>query len=81
MALSRGQIKELIRTLSLTRAEEPTCDECLKKLGEFAENELEGKSVPESLRAIEHHLALCGECREEYEALLAALKAIDAETK
>ncbi len=74
MAFSREQLEALIRMVSLTRSEEVTCDECLKDLAEFAENELVGKSVPEGLRAIEHHLAVCGECREEYEALLAALK-------
>jgi hypothetical protein len=26
------------------------------------------------LEAIEHHLTICGECQEEYQALLAALK-------
>jgi uncharacterized protein with PIN domain len=74
MTLSHEQTKKLLGMLSLTRGEEADCGDCLKELATFAESELEGKSVPERLEAIEHHLALCGECREEYEALLAALK-------
>lgn len=75
MALSRQEIDALMKAVSLTRTDELTCDECLKELAEFAEHSLQGKSVPEGLQAVEHHLALCEECQEEYQALLAALKA------
>jgi uncharacterized protein with PIN domain len=74
MVLSRKQIDELIKTVSLTRPDELTCDECLKDLAEFAEHSLSGKSIPEGLQAVEHHLAICAECQEEYKALLTALK-------
>ena len=47
---------------------------CLEAMAEFAENQLEGKTVPESLKTIKDHLELCGECREEFEALLTALQ-------
>ncbi len=77
MVLSREQIEELIRTLSLTRTVEADCDECLGEMAEFAEMQLQGKTVSESLRAVEHHLAMCGECQEEYEALVTALKAAE----
>ena len=74
MSLSRDQLAELIRSLSLTRSDEATCEDCLQRLAEFAEHTLAGKSVPVGLQAIEHHLILCGECREEYQALLSALE-------
>lgn len=74
MALSRKEIGELLRSVSLTRSDEVTCDECLKRLAEFAERCLEGNSIPDGLQTIEHHLAICTECKEEYEALLAAMK-------
>ena len=75
MTLSRRQIDELIRAVSLTRSAESTCDECLKDLAEFAERALEGKSIPDGLQAVQHHLEICSECEEEYQALLSALKA------
>lgn len=74
MALSRRQIDELLKTVSLTKSDEVTCDQCLLNLAEFAERSLEGRSIPDGLQAIEHHLAICAECKEEFEALLAALK-------
>ena len=77
MALTPREIDELIKAVAMTRPEELTCDECLKLLAEFAERALEGKSIPDGLRAIEHHLDICGECREEYEALLETLRPED----
>jgi len=74
MALSRREIDVLIKSVSLTRPDEVTCDECLNDLAEFAEHFLEGKSISESLRAVEHHLAICAECQEEYQLLLTALQ-------
>ena len=77
MALSKEEIDALIKSIALTRPEEATCDECLTDLAEFAERSLQGKSIPESLQAIEHHLAICAECQVEYQALLTALKEVD----
>jgi uncharacterized protein with PIN domain len=74
MELSKEQIDALLNSVSLTRPAEATCDECLRDLAEFAERSLSGKSISDGLRAVEHHLSICAECREEYEALLAALK-------
>ena len=77
MGLSKEEIEGLIKSVALTRPEEATCDECLTDLAEFAERSLQGKSIPESLQAIEHHLAICAECQEEYQALFAALREVD----
>ena len=77
MALSKKEIDALIKVVSQTRSGELTCDECLKELAEFAENSLEGKSIPESVQAVEHHLAICPECEEEYQALLTAIRQED----
>ena len=74
MALTRREIEALIKVVAATKAEEPTCDDCLRDLAEFAERALEGRSITESLTSIERHLAMCTECREEYEALLAAIQ-------
>ena len=74
MPLSGREIKNLIRMIGLTRADELTCDDCLVRLAEFAEANLRGRSVPEGLRLVEHHLAVCDECEDEYQALLSALE-------
>lgn len=74
MPLSKTEIDALLRLVGLTRDDEANCDQCLALLAEFAELQLAGKSVPAGLEAIEHHLAVCVECREEYEALGRALE-------
>ena len=70
MSLSKKQIDGLIRLVGLTKDDEINCEQCLAVVAEFAEQRLSGKSISEGLQAVEHHLSICDECREEYEALL-----------
>jgi hypothetical protein len=77
MALSKEEIDDLMRQIGLTRDEEIDCERCLALVAEFAERELLGRSIPAGLEAVAHHLSICAECSEEYEALLQALKAMD----
>jgi len=74
MTLSKKEIDNLVSLIVRTREHEIDCDECLTRISEFAEAELAGKTIPESLKTIEHHLDICSECREEYEVLKLALK-------
>lgn len=76
MKLTSNQIESLRKVLGLTKENELNCNECLEVVGEFAELQLTGAEIPEALRAVEFHLGLCLECREEYESLLKALKAL-----
>lgn len=60
----------------MTREDEIGCDECFDRLSEFAELELTGKTPEKSLPLVHDHLTKCGDCREEYEALLISLKTL-----
>ena len=73
MPLSRHEIDALMRLVGLTNDTEIDCEECLSVVAEFAEMQLKGKSISAGLRAVEHHLSICAECREEYEILLRTL--------
>ena len=73
MNMSKEKVHSLLNMLALTRDKEATCDECLQHMAEFAETTLTGKSIPAGLQCIEQHLQICGECREEFEALKTAL--------
>lgn len=75
MSLSKKEIDELLRLICLTRDNEINCEECLSLVAEFAEHQLAGRPIAEALKTVEHHLSICAECREEYEALQRALKA------
>ena len=65
--LTREQVGGIVRMLGLTTEREFDCGECLQHVSEFAE------PVTEVIAKVEQHLALCPECREEYEALLKVL--------
>lgn len=77
MALSKKEIEGLLRLIGLTEDQELDCNQCLLVVAEFAEHELAGKSVPEGLEMVQQHLSVCGECREEYEALKRAIEDLD----
>ena len=77
MSLSKREVHGLLRLVGLTKDEEINCGECLSQVAEFAERRLSGRSIPEGLEAVEHHLAICSECQEEYEALQRALAGLD----
>ena len=77
MSLSKQEIDGLLRLIGLTRDDEIDCERCLALVAEFAERERAGRSIPAGLEAAAHHLSICAECREEFEALLQALKAMD----
>jgi hypothetical protein len=73
--LTSEQVGGILKMLGLTTEREITCGECLQHVSEFAEAQLAGQPVNEIITSVEQHLALCPECREEYEALMAVLKA------
>ena len=73
MLLSRLELQKMLDVVRATQPVEIDCDVCLMQVGEFAELNLVGKALPEGLKAIEQHLSICDECREEFELLRLAL--------
>lgn len=70
-----GQVASMVRMVANTRPDEIGCDECFEQLDRFAELHLAGKSASEALPLVQDHLDRCGDCREEFELLLASLQA------
>jgi hypothetical protein len=77
--LTAEQIKGLISKIGLTRDVELNCSECQRHVGEFAERQLAGLPLDEALARVEHHLSICPECREEFEALEKVLRAVESD--
>ena len=77
MPLSKRELDRILQLIGQTNDRELNCEECLSLVAEFAEQQLAGKPVSTVLRAIEQHLLICDECREEYEALRQAIVAMD----
>ena len=65
----------LLREIAETREVEIGCDECFEQVDRFVEMELSGLNAARAMPLVQEHLEICGECREEFEALLLALRA------
>ena len=74
MKLDKKIIKALLSTVKSTHEHEIGCAECFSQIHEFAEMELLGKSPEKAMPLVKEHLEKCGECKEEYEALLKAME-------
>lgn len=79
MKLNTEFIKKLTRSIVSTRDEELGCEDCFEVVDIFVENELQGKKPSEAMPLVEEHLSRCANCREEFEALLDAIKATSEE--
>jgi hypothetical protein len=77
MKLNKNILKRLIRVIADTRSDEIGCEQCFRELDSFADLKLDGKSAEEAMPLLQYHLDHCKVCREEYEALLQALKEVD----
>lgn len=72
--LSASELATLLRLVRRTAEHELDCDQCLTHMPELAEAGAGGRPASELLRQVEQHLGVCPECREEFEALRAALR-------
>jgi hypothetical protein len=69
-------VKAMARGIMTTRGDELGCAECFALLDEFVEMELAGRKAAEAMPLVEDHLQRCGDCKEEFEALLRAVEAM-----
>ncbi len=76
MKLEPATLKRMVRNVLTTRPDEIGCDECFEQLDLFVEMTLAGKNAAEAMPRVQDHLERCRDCREEFEALLAALQAL-----
>ena len=67
-------VHNLIKRLVITRDEELSCDEVFALVDEYAEASQRGEDVASLKPLIRHHLDMCKECDEEYQALLRVLE-------
>lgn len=77
MKLTPAFLSRLLAAVRTTRADEVSCADCDIQLSIFAEQTLAGRDAAEAMPLLADHLARCPDCREEFEALLEALRAIE----
>jgi hypothetical protein len=78
MKLEPTLLKQLVRAVMATHDDEIDCGECFEQLDRFVEMTLVGKDVSEAMPLTHDHLQRCSDCREEFEALLKALEALES---
>ncbi len=74
MKIESRKVKRMVRNILTARPDEIGCAECFERMDRFVEMELQGKCPAEAMALVEDHLTRCADCREEYEALLEALR-------
>ncbi|MCG2589270.1 hypothetical protein [Rhodohalobacter sulfatireducens] len=77
MKLNKDIIKKLVGMAQNVHPDEIGCDECFDQIHEFAEIKLQGKEAKKAMPLVQDHLDKCGECREEFHALLEAMKILN----
>ncbi len=70
------KLGRLVRDIYRTPDVEIDCTTCLDQVATYVDTELSGADVARAMPNLAQHLALCGDCLEEYEALR-ALAALD----
>ncbi len=76
MLLSYQQIANLIELTVTTKHDSLGCDGCLELVDQMAQAELDGVAIPQSLECVRVHLEQCKCCKDEYEALMIALREV-----
>ena len=76
MLLEPAILKRMVHNVLTTRPDEIGCGECFEQLDRFIEVTLAGKNAAEAMPLVQDHLERCRDCREEFEALLVALRAL-----
>lgn len=75
MRLSKDILKSMVEQISKTKENELPCDDVFELLDEFSEAVARGEDTSEMMPLVWHHLELCRDCLEEFEALLRILEA------
>jgi hypothetical protein len=63
-------MQKLLRSVAMTEDREIPCDEVFALMDQFAELVKRGGDASQMMPLVEKHLAMCPDCREEYETLL-----------
>ncbi len=67
-------IPKVMTSLEHTEIEEYTCDQVYELLDQFTELVHHQNDAAQLMPLVQHHLDMCDDCREEFEALLRILQ-------
>ncbi|MBN1304411.1 MAG: hypothetical protein JXA13_08245 [Anaerolineales bacterium] len=69
-------VEMLIQRLLITQDEELDCGEFFKLIDEYVEHDLRGEDAARLMPLVRHHIEMCRECHEEYDALMSILEGL-----
>jgi len=69
------EFQKLLKMIENTKEVEFSCDDVYHLLDQYSEAVVQGKNAEELMPLVEHHIDICPDCREEFEALLRVLQA------
>jgi hypothetical protein len=73
-----AEFQKLIRMIEKTQENELSCDEVYHLLDQYTEIVHRGEDALKLMPLVKHHIEICPDCREEFEALLRILQATPA---
>ena len=76
MVLNKEQIEILLSVVSSASNDELDCEGCFNYVAQFVETKLAGRTLCESMKLVEEHLANCSCCEDEFQALKAAIEEV-----
>ena len=74
MKIRHDELVALLRLVNITNAEEIDCDEFLSRVSRYVEDMMNSPDAPQGHDQLLHHLKVCPECLEEFEAFCAAVR-------
>ena len=69
MSVSREELRKLLQLVDITAVDEIDCTEFLHRVAGYLERLGPDGTPPPGSEAVVHHLRVCPECLEEFEAL------------
>lgn len=70
-----ADVQKLIQMVENTQEVEFSCEDVYNILDQYTELVYRGENSAELMPLVEHHIEICPDCREEFEALLRILEA------
>ena len=74
MKATREELLALLKLVDITRVNEIDCGEFLGRVAGYVERIAAGERPPEGYEDLLHHLQICPECLEEFDALYEAYR-------
>ena len=73
-AQNADELKKLMHMIEHTKDVEISCDEVFALIDQYAEMAARGEDVAHLMPLVKHHLEMCADCSQEYEALMRLLE-------